>query len=91
MMPNICVGFAAMLLDMGYTQHQAGAMTTFQNQNVFAANAYEAATQPEEIMRRLPDDAIDYVGQAPRISPRARASENVSKEKISGNSAASDA
>jgi hypothetical protein len=87
--PNITVGFAAMLLDMGYTPHQAGAMTTFQNQNVFAANAYEAATQPQEVMRTLPDSAIDYVGQAPRISPRARARE-ISTDRVSRGNLASE-
>ena len=70
--PNICVGLAAMLLDLGYTPQQASAVATFQNQNVFAANAYEAATQSEELMRTLPDDAVDYIGEPARISPRRR-------------------
>jgi hypothetical protein len=86
--PNITAGMAAMLLDFGYAPREAATLTTFLMQAPFAANAVEAAEQSEEIMRTLPDDAIDYVGRAPRISPRARARENATDRISTGNLAA---
>jgi hypothetical protein len=71
---NIVFGVAAVLLDLGYSPLQASAITTFLNQNVFAANAFEAAQQCEPLMQRLPDTSVAYVGPAPRVSPRAAAS-----------------
>jgi hypothetical protein len=71
---NIVLGVAAVLLDLGYTPLQASAVTTFLNQNVFAANAFEAAQQREPLMQKLPDESVAYVGPAPRVSPRALAS-----------------
>jgi hypothetical protein len=69
--PNVGIGVAAVLLDLGYTPLQASAATTFVNQNVFAANAFEAAQQREPSMQRLPEDKVAYVGAPPRTSPRA--------------------
>jgi hypothetical protein len=69
--PNAGIGVAAVLLDLGYTPVQTSALATFLNQNVFAANAFEAAQQREPLMQRLPDECVDYVGPAPRTSPRA--------------------
>lgn len=71
--PNVGIGVAALLLDLGYTPLQASAVTTFLNQNVFAANAFEAAQQREPLMQKLPEEHVAYVGPAPRVSPRARA------------------
>jgi hypothetical protein len=71
---NIIFGVAAVLLDLGYTPLQASAVTTFLNQNVFAANAFEAAQQCEPLMQKLPEEHVAYVGPAPRVSPRALAS-----------------
>jgi hypothetical protein len=71
--PNVGLGIAAMLLDLGYTCDQISALVTFVNQNVFAANAFEAAQQRAPEMQRLPDDSVLYVGPAARISPRAAA------------------
>lgn len=70
--PNVGVGVAAVLLDLGYTPLQASAATTFLNQNVFAANAFEAAQQRDASMQRLADDTVTYVGPARRSSPRLR-------------------
>jgi hypothetical protein len=71
---NILLGLAAVLLDLGdYTPAQISALVTFVNQNVFAANALEAAQQRSPEMQRLPDDCVLYVGPAARISPRAAA------------------
>jgi hypothetical protein len=68
---NIVLGVAAALLDLGYTPVQASAITTFLNQNVFAANAFEAAQQRDPQMQRLADECVVYVGAEPRVSPRA--------------------
>jgi hypothetical protein len=68
---NILLGLGAVLLDLGCTPRQISALVTFINQNVFAANAFEAANQSAPEMRKLPDDCVDYVGPAPRESPRA--------------------
>ena len=71
--PNVGLGIAAVLLDLGYTPLQISALVTFVNQNVFAANAFEAAQQCAEEMQRLPDECVSYIGPAPRNSPRAAA------------------
>jgi len=68
---NILLGLSAVLLDFGYTPDQISALVTFVNQNVFAANALEAAQQRSPEMQRLPDECVTYVGPAPRSSPRA--------------------
>jgi len=71
---NILLGLAAVLLDLGdYTPAQISALVTFVNQNVFAANALEAAQQRSPEMQRLPDDCVLYVGPPARTSPRAAA------------------
>jgi hypothetical protein len=72
--PNAAIGVAALLLDLAYSPLQASAVTAFLNQNVFAANAFEAAQQCEPLMQKLPDDCVTYVGAAPRVSPRAASS-----------------
>lgn len=69
--PNIGIGTAAMLLDLGFTPHEAAAVVHFVNQHVFIANAFEGAQQMHESLRRLPDDAVCYGGMPPRQSPRA--------------------
>jgi hypothetical protein len=68
---NILLGLAAVLLDLGYTPEQISALVTFVNQNVFAANALEAARQRSPEMLRLPDVCVSYVGPPARSSPRA--------------------
>lgn len=69
--PNICMGVAAVLLDLGYPASQTSALAHFLNQNVFVANAFEAAQQQAPEMQKLADEHIDYVGPARRQSPRA--------------------
>ncbi|MDP9002867.1 MAG: hypothetical protein M3O46_22485 [Myxococcota bacterium] len=71
--PNAAIGIAAILLDLGYSPSQASAVSTFLNQNVFAANAFEAAQLRAPEMQRLPQEHVAYVGPALRVSPRARA------------------
>jgi hypothetical protein len=69
--PNIVIGAAAMLLDLGFDAHEASAISHFFNLNVHVANAVEGAAQAPAILRRLPDHSINYIGTPPRMSPRA--------------------
>jgi hypothetical protein len=69
--PNIIIGIAAGLLDMGCNPAQAGALATFLIDQCFVGNTFEAAQQMSPDARRLPDACIDYVGRAPRRSPRS--------------------
>jgi hypothetical protein len=69
--PNHAIAVAAALLDMGLAPQQASAITFFINQNVFAANAYEAACQCEPSMQTLPEECVAYAGKPPRSSPLA--------------------
>ena len=78
--PNVGLGIAAVLLDLGYTPLQISALVTFVNQNVFAANAFEAAQQCAEEMQHLPDECVSYVGPPPRTSPRAAAAGDGSRQ-----------
>jgi hypothetical protein len=69
--PNIIIGVAAGLLDMGCDPAQAGALGTFLIDQCFVGNTFEAAQQMSPDAQRLPDACIDYVGRAPRRSPRS--------------------
>jgi hypothetical protein len=69
--PNIGIGLAAGLLDLGATPAQAGALAIGLIQHDFAANAFEAAQQRSSAMQQLPEDCVDYVGPPPRSSPRS--------------------
>lgn len=71
--PNIGIGLAAALLDLGCSPAQAGALSTLLIEHTFAANAFEAAEQREPAMQKLPDHCVRYVGPPARVSPRARA------------------
>ena len=73
--PNISAALAAIWLDLGLRADEVPAATMFLNQNVFVANAVEGARDAAgaAILRSLPVAAIEYVGPAPRISPRAAA------------------
>ncbi|MBI2394684.1 MAG: hypothetical protein HYV09_34265 [Deltaproteobacteria bacterium] len=69
--PNIGIGTAAMLLDMGYSPVESAAIVHFVNQHVFVANAFEGAEQARPELRDLPAEAVSYEGPAPRRTPRA--------------------
>jgi hypothetical protein len=69
--PNICIGFAASLLDVGCTPAQAGALAVFLIEHTMAANAFEAAQQRSTAVQRLPEECVEYKGPAPRRSPRS--------------------
>ncbi len=69
---NVGSGVAAALLDIGCSPSQAGVLGTLIHTQDFDANVYEAAKQRAPQMQRLPVSCIEYVGVAPRTSPRAR-------------------
>jgi hypothetical protein len=69
--PNIALGAAALLLDMGLTPSQAQAITNLANVNTFYANAIEGAQQRSATLRSLPESAVRYVGPPPRAVPKA--------------------
>jgi hypothetical protein len=69
--PNIGIGLAAGLLDIGCNPSQARALATHLLGHTFAANAFEAGEQRSAAMQKLPVGAVHYVGQAPRKSPRS--------------------
>jgi hypothetical protein len=69
--PNIAIGLAAGLLDVGCSPAQAGALAIFLIQHDFAANASEAAQQRSGAVQRLPIECVEYVGAPPRKSPRS--------------------
>jgi hypothetical protein len=71
--PNIGVGTAAVCLDMGFTPHEISWLAVSLCQVPFIANAVEGAAQKPDVLRRLPDEAIRYIGAAPRVSPRETA------------------
>lgn len=70
--PNITAGVAAVLLDMGFTVPQVPAMTTFFLQHMYAATAIEGARQAPAVLRSLPIDTVNYIGEPARKSPRAK-------------------
>jgi hypothetical protein len=68
---NIGLGLAAVLLDLGYTPGEISPLAHFLTQNVYVANACEAAAQRSPEMQRVPDEHVVYAGPARRDTPRA--------------------
>lgn len=75
LVPHVSIGLAAVLLDLGASPEKAASLVAGLYLHTFLANAVESAEQQSEIMQCLPDEAIEYVGPAPRKSPRAIAAE----------------
>jgi hypothetical protein len=69
--PNIGMGVAAACLDLGFTPREIALLGVTLAQTDFLANAVEGSEQRPAVLRRLPDDRIEYVGAPPRSSPRA--------------------
>jgi hypothetical protein len=69
--PNIGSGVAAAMLDLGLSPEQIPPLTIGLNLNIFLANAFEGARQAPEVLRRLPERLVEYVGPPDRLSPRA--------------------
>lgn len=71
--PNVSGAIGAALLDLGCTVDHVGALACLFTLPPLLGNAYEGAEQRPEVIQRLPEGVVDYVGQAPRESPRAAA------------------
>lgn len=69
--PNISAALAAAGLDLGLTPDELAPLTVALLQNIFWANAVEGARQAPAVLRRLPDDRVEYVGTKARKSPRS--------------------
>lgn len=70
--PNIASGAAAATLDLGFLPEQIAALQWAFFTPCFWANACEGAQQRAATLLRLPDENIEYIGHAPRPSPRAQ-------------------
>jgi len=71
--PNMGIAVAAAFLDLGLTPHQVGSLTSALMQHMFLAHAVEGSVQGASL-RELPATHVDFVGHAPRTSPRAGSS-----------------
>lgn len=69
---NIAAATAAVFLDVGFSPSQIGALGPVLLLPNYLANAVEGAEQAPEILRRLPNSAIQDRTPSPRMSPRAR-------------------
>jgi len=63
--PNVALGAAAVLLDLGVTPALCGLGLSMLMAHVFVAHAIEAATT-DTALQSLPSTAVRYVGPAPR-------------------------
>lgn len=71
--PNALGALTPILLDLGVPARRVPPFIYALLQPIQLANAVEGAEQAPEILRKLPDDCVEYVGPAPRLSPRAEA------------------
>lgn len=78
--PNMSLAVAAALLDLGVRLHEVGPLATALMQHMFLAHGVEGARQAPELLQRLPDRYIRYVGSAPRTSPRELAARSAAAE-----------
>ncbi len=80
---NIGLGLAAVLLDLGFDAGEISVLAAQLGHHTFLANAHEGAIQGAPALRRLPDEAVAYVGAGPRPSPRAAAGDGVAGPDLS--------
>jgi hypothetical protein len=71
--PNIGLGSAALLLDLGVGIEHIAPLTVALLSHTLWANAVEGAAQSPSVLERLPHESVEYRGPAARISPRAQA------------------
>lgn len=79
---NIGLGLAAVMLDLGYTPAEISPLAHFITENVYVANACEAAAQRSPEMQRVPVEHVVYAGPERRESPRAAARRARSDERL---------
>jgi hypothetical protein len=71
--PNMGMGVAAALLDLGVRPEETGALATALMSHMFMANGIEGAKNAPAVLRCLPTSAVRYKGRAPRPSPASSA------------------
>ncbi|HHH29574.1 MAG TPA: hypothetical protein ENK57_14680 [Polyangiaceae bacterium] len=71
--PNMALAFAAIGRDLGLTRAEIEVVMFQILEPQILGNAYESARLSASTLQRLPDSKLRYVGQAPRLSPRAAA------------------
>ncbi len=69
---NVVLHIGALLLDLGFDVEQVKTMIVGLMANLLVPVAHEAALEADAQLRRLPDEAVEYAGPAPRLSPRAK-------------------
>ena len=69
--PSIWAAVAAVLLDLGLEPGQMGPLLSLLFQPSYLAHAVEGAKLKSPSLRRLPPEAVRYLGKEPRTSPRA--------------------
>ncbi len=72
---NISGVVAALFLDLGFNPKHIAVLGMVISQAAFIANALEGAEQAPEVLRRIPDEWVEYQGPPPRPSPRARSAD----------------
>ncbi len=75
--PNIGVALSAVMLDMGLTPTQIGALVVGLMQHMFFAHAVDSAATTGGILREIPEAYVSYRGRRPRLSPKAQAAEAI--------------
>ncbi len=73
---NVAGASAATSLDMGYAPEHIDTLAVAWAQHAFMGNAVEGAAQAPAILQELPAQYLEYVGPAPRKSPRAAAQDS---------------
>jgi len=69
--PNIGLGMASSMLDMGITPAEVGPLATVLVQHMFVANAVESVKQSPALLRELPESHVTYIGVPTRTSQSA--------------------
>ncbi len=64
--PNVALPIAAALLDMGVPPQRFEALASLFFHHMFVSSAYEEAHSPHEVLRKLPDVHVRYVGRPRR-------------------------
>lgn len=70
--PNIGLGIAAAMLDMGISSEEIGPLTSALFQHMFVANAIEGTQASQSQLRQLSSAHVCYSGTPPRMSSRAQ-------------------
>lgn len=73
--PNVSLGVAAGLLDLGFDPPGCAAMSLALMAPTMFGPAIERACEPSAVLQELPIESVRYTGPPPRLSPRALAAQ----------------